>query len=370
MAKENKYKWKPPSWLKDPIATTTCFHDEEVEVYNGTTEISGIQLWRENYRTMLDLDQLEKLRDKIAGKPTDDEIIDHIFREGLHKIPDLAKSVKMNGIRVPLVLSHNKDLLDGNRRFLACKYLIRKEGESSPKFTIVPVKCIDPKISDETKLKIIAEMNFLDPHKEKWPRDVRAKFAIQQFQVALKKLKDEDKAYDHINYYLDIKPSELKRWQTVAGIIDEFISYVDHEEGGKARQEAERFGRSKFHFFEEFFNKALSGRNAMQDTVLITQSKKLLFRYIRKQQLLSTTSIRDFASIVRYAPARKQLEKRNGTFITAKAMYDDFAGPKKASQKIIRFCQWLENLSKAEKDNFSKDLKKQLHRAVLNFIKR
>lgn len=370
MARENKYKWKPPSWLKDPIATTTCFHDEEVEVYNGTTEISGIQLWRKNYRTMLDLDQLQEIRGETAGEPTDDEIIDHIFREGLHKIPDLAKSIKMNGIRVPLVLSHGKDLLDGNRRFLACKYLKRKEGESSPKFTIVPVKCIDPKISDETKLKIIAEMNFLDPHKEKWTQDVRAKFAIQQFQVALRKLKDEDKAYDHINYYLDIKPSELKRWQAVAGIIDEFISYVDHEKGSKARQEAERFGRAKFHFFEEFYNKALSGRNAMQDSSLIAQSKKLLFKYILKQQLISTTSIRDFASIVRYAPAKKHLEKANGTFTTAKAMYDDYAGPRKASQKILRFCQWLESLSKSEKNSFSSDLKTRLRKAVQSFVKK
>ena len=50
MAKENKYKWKSPSWLKDPVAAMAYFHDEVVEVYDGTTEISGIQLWRENYR--------------------------------------------------------------------------------------------------------------------------------------------------------------------------------------------------------------------------------------------------------------------------------------------------------------------------------
>ncbi|MBW8039502.1 MAG: hypothetical protein FVQ85_05835 [Planctomycetes bacterium] len=370
MAKKSNHKWKPPKWLKDSVPSTAWFHDKEVDVYEGTTKVKGIRLWRENYRTILDLDQLQEILGKgSTSELTDDEIIEHVLREGQHKIPDLAKSIKMNGVRVPLVLSHSKDLLDGNRRFLACKHLLRKEDETDPKFTIVPVKCVDPKISDETKLKIIAEMNFLDPHKEKWPRDVRAKFAIQEFNTALKKLKNKDKAYDYVNYYLDVKPSVLKGWQSVSKMIDEYIKYVGREEDKKARQKAERFGRAKFHFFEEFHNKALIGRNAMQDSVLIVQSKKLLFKYILKQQLLSTTSIRDFASIVRYAPAKKHLEKANGTFTTAKAMYDDYAGPRKASQKILRFCQWLENLSRAEKESFSKVLKTRLHRAVLNFKK-
>lgn len=371
MPEKNRHDWDPPRWLDDPVPAMAYFHDEEVEVYSGTTEIEGIRLWRENYRTMLDLDQLQEILGKESiSELTDDEIIEHIFREGQHKISDLAKSIKMNGVRVPLVLSHSKDLLDGNRRFLACKYLLRKEDEPSPKFTIVSVKCVDPKISDETKLKIIAEMNFLDPHKEKWPRHVRAKFAIQEFNTALRKLKRKSKAYDYVSYYLDVNPTDLKRFQSVAKMIDEYINYVGREESKKARQEAERFGRAKFHFFEEFHNKALSGRNAMQDSGLITQSKKLLFKYIWKQQLLSIISIRDFASIVRYAPAKKHLEKANGTFTTAKAMYDDYAGPRKASQKIIRFCQWLENLSKAEKNSFSTDLKTRLHKTVQNFVKK
>jgi len=369
MAKKTKHDWKPPHWLKDPKPDIACFHDEEVDVYIGTTEILGIQLWRENYRTMLDLDQLLEIRGKTMDQLSDDEIIDHMFREGLHKIPDLAKSIKRNGVRVPLILSKDKDLLDGNRRFLACKYLMRKETKHNPKFTIAPVKCVDPKISDKTKLIIIAEMNFLDPLKEKWPRDVRAKFAIQEFQQALRKLRDEDKAYDYINYYLDIKPSELKRWQLVTGMIDDYIRHVKQEEGEKARQEAERFGRAKFHFFEEFYNKALSGRNAIQDSALIAQSKTLLFRYIRKQQLLSTTNIRDFASVVRYEPARKKLERTNGTFVAAKSLYDEYAGPKKVSQKILRFCDWLENLSMSDKTSLSNKLKTRLHKTVQSFLK-
>lgn len=370
MAEKNKHDWKPPDWLNDPVAAMAYFHDEEVEVYEGTTMVRDIRLWRDNYRTMLDLDQLQELLGKPANKLTDEEIIEHIFREGLHKIPDLAKSIKMNGVRVPLVLSHKKDLLDGNRRFLACKYLIKKEGETNLNFTVVPVKCVDPKISEDTKLKIIAEMNFLDPHKEPWPRYVRAKFAVQVFQTALNGLKDEDKAYDYINNNLDVKPSDLKRFQSVLNMINEFTDYVEGDEGKKARQEAERFGRAKFHFFEEFHNKALSGRNAIRDHVLTSLSKQLLFRYIRMQQILSTTSVRNFASIVRYQPARKELEKVDGNFVSAKALYDDYAGPRKASQKITRFCIWIENLSKAEKSSLSDAIKEHLLETVKKFSRK
>ena len=360
MAKKNKHDWKPPAWLNNPIASVVWFHDEGVDVYEGTTLVRDIRLWRENYRTMLDLDQLQELRGKDRKKPTDDEIIDHILRQGLHKIPDLAKSIRMNGVRIPLVLSYKKDLLDGNRRFMACKYLIKKEGETNPNFTVVPVKCVDPKISNETKLKITAEMNFLDPHKEEWPRNVRAKFAINQFKVALNKFKDEKKAYDYINYNLEINKPDLIRFQAVIEMINDYVKYV----GKKARQEAERFGRSKFQFFEEFYNKALIGRHPIKDTKLALEAKMLLYKYIRNQQITSMMKVRNFADIVRYRPSREHLKKSTGSFAVAKSMYDDYAMPKKASARIARFCDWLEALSKAEKEILSVSLKNRLKKSV------
>jgi hypothetical protein len=305
---------------------------------------------------MLDLDQLCELRGTDAPSPTDDEIIDHILKQGLHRIPDLGKSIRINSVRVPLILSYKKDLLDGNRRFMACKYLMSKEGESNTNFTEVPVRCVAPKTSQKTVLKIIAEMNFLDPHKEPWPRYVRAKFAIQEFERAFKALKDKDKAYKYVDANLEIGKTDLVRFRAVAHMIDEYVGYV----GEKVRQEAERFGRTKFHFFEEFYNKTLKGGRALQDPDLLGEAKQLLYKYIRNQQLTSIEKIRDFAQIVRYEPARKHLKKRSGSFLVAKSMYDEYAGPRKASAKVARFCEWLENLSEADKENLSVDLKKRL----------
>lgn len=356
MVKKDKHEWKPPSWLKEHVASTAWFHDKEVEVYEGITEINGIRLWRENYRTMLDLDHIRRILKKDLDEITDDEIIEHILSHHLHKIPELAKSIKFNGVRVPLILSHKKKLIDGNRRFLACKYLLGKESKPDHKFTIVPVKCVDPKISDETELKVISEMNFLPQHKEEWPRYVRAQFALQEYENALKKSKNEKEAYKHVNYLLDIPPSDLKRFREVLKMINEYVKYAEANKQ-KTRQDAEIFGRSKFQFFEELYNKAESIDKSV---------KELFFRYLCNKEITSITKVREFTKVMRYTPARKHLEKKNGSFELATSLY---SSPRKALTKITQFCEWLENLSQAERDSISDDLRKRLTGTVQKLSK-
>jgi len=311
MAKKVKHNWKPPKWLKEPVPSTSWFHDIEVEVYEGTTEVKDISLWRENYRTMLDLEHIQQILKKDLRKITDDEIIEHILSHDLHKIPGLAKSIKNNSVRVPLILSYDKELIDGNRRLFACRYLMKKEREQTTKFTISNVKCLSPEASEEVKLKIIAEMNFLPQHKEEWPRYVRAQFALQEYGNFLRKSKNEKEAYKHVNYFLGIPPADLKRFREVLKMIEEYVEFVERA-GKKTRQDAEIFGRLKFHFFEELYNKA---------DVIDKPVKKMFFRYLSNQQITSMTKVREFAAILRYAPARKHLEKQNGSFELAKSMY-------------------------------------------------
>src|SRR3990167_4707928 len=124
----NKYDWNPPDWLKNPKAKHVIFHDQEVEVYEGQLDVSSIRLWRENDRTSLDIEHLASESGvKDVKKLSDDEIINYVLKNALHHIIELAKSIKSNGVRVPLTLTYNKELLDGNRRFIACKYLLDTE---------------------------------------------------------------------------------------------------------------------------------------------------------------------------------------------------------------------------------------------------
>jgi hypothetical protein len=361
MSIKKLHDWGPPPWLKTPVASTARFHDEEVEVYEGTCDVENIRLWHGNYRTLLDFQHLAELTGKTkTGKITEKEFIEYIIGQGLHKIPELAESIKANGVRVPLVVSYGQELLDGNRRLLACKYLLSGDDKKLPTFSVAPVKCTAPHIGESLKLKIIAEMNFLPDYKEEWPREVRAQFAIQLFQDAIAKYKDESKAYKHVEYFLKLDKADVKRFQAVLVMLKEYAEYVE-KEGKKARQEAERFGRSKFQFFEEFYNKALAGRSPVKDAA---EAKQLLYRYVRNQQLLSMLKVREFAEIIRYEPARKLLKKEDGTFRVAQQLYNDFSQQKEVSIRVKSFCEWLETLTTKEKNQIEPELKKRLLKLV------
>lgn len=364
MTQPSKHKWPPPSWLRNPIPAVARFHDTDLEVYQGQCDVSDIRLWRKNFRTLLDLEHLHELKKgRSVASLKDEDIIDYILKQGLHKIPDLASSIRMNGVRVPLIISYGGDLLDGNRRFLACKYLVATEKVLLNNFTTVPVKCVAPHASASLKLKIIAEMNFLDQHKEEWPRNVRAQFAVQEFEKARRRLADDDKAYTFINYFLQVGRADLKRFQAVLAMIKEYVESVG-QTGQKARQEAERFGRSKFQLFEEFYNKALAGAGAIKEPNVAAESKALLYRYIVNQQLLSITNVREFAKVVRYEAARNQLKKPSGSFSLAKSLYDEYSTPRKATARVTRFCEWLENLPSDERSQISSTLADRLFHAV------
>lgn len=360
---EKKLTWDPPDWLDSPTPGTMLVHDEEVEIYEGYVLIEGIKLYRDNNRTSLDLNHLlEQLGVADIKNLTDKDIIDYILKQGLHKIQELAGSIKKNGVKVPLVLTFGKELIDGNRRFLACQYLTQNE-KPNEKFTKVLARCLPPKLSRELRLKIISEENFLPDFKEPWPREVRAKFAVERYEEFLKEYKDEEEAYKQVKYYLDISKQDIQRFQSVLNMIKEYVEYVKNH-ATKTKQDAERFARAKFHFFEEFYNKTCKGSNPMRSSESIKEANELLYKYILNEQLSSTIRVRELAEIVRYEPTKKYLQKPSASFEIARTNYQDYARPKKAALKITHFCEWIEGLSAEERKEISSSLRKRLLEAV------
>ena len=360
---EKKLAWNPPDWLDSPTPGTMLVHDEEVGIYEGYVLIEGIKLYRDNNRTSLDLTHLlEQLGVGDIKNLTDKDIIDYILKQGLHKIQELAGSIKKNGVKVPLVLTFDKGLIDGNRRFLACQYLIQNE-KPDEKFTKVLARCLPPKLNKELRLKIISEENFLPDFKEPWPREVRAKFAVERYEEFLKEYKNEEEAYKQVKYFLDIGKQDVQRFQSVLDMIKEYVDYAKNHIT-KTKQDVERFARTKFHFFEEFYNKTSKGPNRIRSAASIKEANELLYKYILNDQLSSTMRVRELAEIVRYEPTKKYLQKPNASFEVARSNYQDYARPKKAALKIIHFCEWIEGLSVEEEKEISSSLRKRLSEAV------
>ncbi|MBU1862690.1 MAG: ParB/Srx family N-terminal domain-containing protein [Candidatus Omnitrophica bacterium] len=360
MPNKKRHSWSPPDWLKDPEATTVIFHDQTVEVYEGKVDTDSIRLWRENDRTLLDIVHLvAESGQKDVRQLSDEDIISSIVKKGLHKITNLAKSIKMNGVRLPLILTYEKELLDGNRRFIACKYLLATEKEKDEKFGTVTAYCLKPHLSKSLRYKIISEMNFLPDHKEQWPQEVRAKYITELFNE-YKAKQGEEKAVKEVAFLLDVKKSDIYRFIDVLQMIDEYIKFTA-KKSEEAKKEAEVFAREKFHFFEEFYNKDIKNK---QNQKAIKEDKDLFYTYLFNKQLISTTGIREFAGMLQYSPTRKIIKSQKETLDYAKSFYDDIVIPKRASSKIERFCEWLESLSKKELKSISGDIKERLLKAI------
>jgi len=360
MPGNEKHAWSPPDWLKNPEATFAIFHNREVDVYKGQVDVNSIRLWRENDRTLLDIEHLlAEIGHRDGQSLSDAEIITRIVKNGSHKITDLAKSIKMNGVRLPLILTYEKELLDGNRRFMACKYLLTTEKKKNVKFEDTTAYCLRPHLSKSLRYKIISEMNFLPDHKEKWTREVRAKYVSQLFNDYKKKY-GEQKAVKEVAFLLDVNKSEIYTFIDVLRMIHEYISFAE-QKSDEAKKEAEVFARDKFHFFEEFYNKSIRNKQRQRT---IKDDKKLFYSYLYNKQLISVTGIRDFAAMLQYAPVKKIIKSRKETLDYAKSVYDDIIIPKRASSRIDRFCEWFESLSKKELKSIPNDVKERLVHAM------
>jgi len=352
--------WDPPDWLKKAKAEHAIFHDKVVEVYEGYVDVNSLKLWKDNDRTLLDLEHLAKesgLQD--IGKLSDEDIIKSIIKNGLHKIKELAKSIKMNGVRVPLIITYEKEILDGNRRFIACKYLLDTEEEQKDEFKSVLAYCLKPNLSKNLRYKIISEMNFLPDHKEKWPREVRAKY-IRQLFIEYREKYGEKKAINEITFLLGIGKSDVYRFIAVLNMINEYKNFAK-KISEQAEKEAELFAREKFQFFEEFYNKYIKAKVHSKG---IKNDKELFYYYLFNKQLVSVMAIRDFAAMLQYPSIKKIVRKKKETLDYAKAIYDDAIIPKRTAYTIIKFCELMESLSAQKIRSIADDLKERLRKIL------
>lgn len=364
MHSNKRHSWLPPDWLRSPEATFVIFHDRPVEVYKGQVDVSSIRLWRENDRTSLDIEHLAKESGaKDVKALSDEEIISYILKNGLHRIKGLAGSIKANGVRIPLTLTYKKELLDGNRRFIACKYLLDTEQKRDPKFEMVNVHCLKPHLSASLRYKIIAEMNFLPDHKEPWPQEVRAKYIRKLFNEYKRKYNNEEKAIEEVTFLLGENKSLIYRFIEVLQMIKGYVKFAG-EKSDEAKREAEIFAREKFHLFEEFYNKDISKKDASRNKKAINKHKHLFYEYLYNKQLISITGVREFAKMLQYPKVRKFIEGQKQTLDYAKSVYDDYAIPKRMLSRIERFCDWLEGLSRKEIKNMHPDIKQRLLKAI------
>jgi ParB-like nuclease domain len=240
-----KLNLRKPTWLLGATEIERRrFHNINIEVFVGDVSIDSIEGWMGNPRTEL---QAEHFTERHGRPPTNEEMYEIVLadndpKEGL-KIKELSGSIFKNGVRVPIVLNHERRLLDGNRRYYACMFLSK---EASPKedrkrFQSIPAMVLPKGTTKEVEHAIITEFNFADDYREEWPYYVKATRVYADHVAGLDKEELEQK------YALPWRI--LNTWIRAAGLCEKFLAY--HNQNFLARH----FAYRHFIMFDEMMRR-------------------------------------------------------------------------------------------------------------------
>jgi hypothetical protein len=235
---------KAPSWMAKnpkPVLVPQRFHDRELHVWKGEVDVNDIEGWIGNPRTELLRDEFSE---QFAREPTNDEmcqlvLADEDEKEGL-KIKELAANIRKNGVRTPIVLTFKKKLLDGNRRYYACMFLMGEGAQPKDRdtFAQIPAFALPEGTKEDVEDAIITEFNFAANMQLEWPYYIRARRVfIDHDENGL------DKEQLHQKYGVPWR--YLDKWVKAARLCDLFLKF--HDESLSAKQ----FAYRNFIMFDE-----------------------------------------------------------------------------------------------------------------------
>jgi hypothetical protein len=330
------------------------FHNEPIDVYHTNSDFEDIQFWQDNARTLLAFRQFEQQRNKTTakGKPvTLEEVTRFLATDPDLKLEALAKSIARNGVRVPLIVTTHGTLLDGNRRYFACSLLkLQAEDEKTEMPSIlksIPIWAIeDSDIDERKKKKILAEVNFLDDLKVKWPLSVQAKLIAEYFTQCINAKKTADQAYDEIYELYGVRSDKAKSYVEAEKLAVEFI---DSAKNPEHRLQLEEAVQKRFVYFWEFVNKGMAGSGKLTATEL-PKVKKTFFNLIEIGRIKKLKHVEPIIHAVRDEFQWKQLIESKGAKLPAvEVWFNSKKLTQTSEQKLRDFLSWLEKEFDASK---------------------
>lgn len=338
------------------------FHDQWIDVYEKEMHIDEIVFLPENARTLFTFERLEKQLNKNITQISLEEITQFVVNEPIHKMGALIKSIESNGVQVPLIVSSERRLLDGNRRFFACSAIkfkvLAHDGEIPEVLTRIPTFVIKEEDLKKNKneLRIIAEANFLPDLKVPWPIDAQAR-AIRNYLESPGR--DRNQALNEIKSVLGKSKSEAIVLLESLDLADEFVDAVkDNDEEWFKRK---KIVEDKFVYFWEFRNKGIKGAHGLKKAEELKEVKDVFFDFMSKGNANPIKNVKMVEPLI--------LAKREDAFwkIIKESGIKDFGHvvhlvnekkeEKQAEDKIRLFAAWLSSttdLTAAAKNQLKK----------------
>jgi hypothetical protein len=325
------------------------FHNEWLDVYPTTLPLSAIEFWKENNRTIFTFERLQIEKNKPLDQISIEEITQFIAKQDIHKLQVLAESIGRNGVQVPLIITDDGKLLDGNRRYFACKWLQMQcndrkvpEPQTLLDIPVFIIRRID--LSSELELKILAEANFIPDLKVSWPLDAQARAVQDYYQERRQNNVDHETAIAEAIGVFGINRSRVIDFLDTLKLTKVFI-----DEGvDKADQINRRvIVEEKFVYFWEFVNKAMKGRGAFENDTELTEVRNMFFELIGKGRDTPIKNVKQVEPLVqskRDETAWSMLKEEKGANLSVVvSIMNEKKEVRKEEDKIRIFLAWLKN---------------------------
>ena len=247
------------------VRPSPVFHEREVAVREGFVRTRDIQLWDENERLDIHLNQFRRTHGR---RPTGDELLDIMLGQlalpGATKdqfeIRQLAQSIAVNGVRKPPIIDVDGTLLDGNRRVTACHLILNSEDfEPAEKRRAewVQVWQLTEHATQADRESVIVSLNFEPDYKQDWPEYVKARKVHAEWQAMLalepraNGVRQRDLKHQlSKKFALGPDTHHVTRYIQMVELADEFEDYHVSERA-RDRYEVKHSAERYFQYFDE-----------------------------------------------------------------------------------------------------------------------
>ena len=258
-----------------PVLPSPMFHERPVAVTEGFVRTREIQLWDENERLDIHLNQFLQ---KYGKQPDPQQLLDIMKSDmalpGIEgadqfEIKDLAKSIAVNGVRKPPIIDVDGKLLDGNRRVAACYHILEDDtgefkADEKQRAEWLKVWQLTEHATEQDREAVIVSLNFEPDFKQDWPEYVKARKVYAQWETLLAlepranpgtaRVREIRRA---IARKFALATDEVSRYINMVGLASEFEDYHVLERS-KDQYEAKHRASEWFQYFDEL----TKGRNA------------------------------------------------------------------------------------------------------------
>lgn len=332
------------------------FHNEKIDVYPMTLPLEKIHYWGENNRTIFTFERLIREKDTPLDKLSIEEITTFVAQQNIHKLQELADSIKRNGVQVPLIIRDDGILLDGNRRYFACQWI---QIQSIEQNTSIPsfLQKIPALIIRKTdllpiqELKILAEANFIPDLKVPWSLDAQAR-AVEGYYEKVPGKENTDflneNALRSVTEVFGITLQRAKDLLETLKLTKVFINGVSNDINDEERIKRRLIVEDKFVYFWEFLNKSTKGRSKFYDPSEFNTVRDMFFDLMsmgRDSPIKNVKQIEPLVQAKRDRTAWSMMEESHGAKLNVVvSMINEKKEVRKAEDKIRAFLEWLKEL--------------------------